>query len=80
MREKRRMNEKQKQKETTSDDRHCDRFVQKQTLRNLYVNQQDTHCFMIKFIHNTWWLDMFWTSVVHPQYRLQAVCCEFGMW
>ena len=57
MREKRRMNEKQKQKETTSDDRHCDRFVQKQTLRNLYVNQQDTHCFMIKFIHNTWWLD-----------------------
>ena len=23
---------------------------------------------------------MFRTSVVHPQERLQAVCCEFGMW
>jgi len=27
------MNGKQKQKVTTSDDRHCDRFVQKDTLR-----------------------------------------------
>ena len=33
MREKGRMNEKQKQKETTCDDRHCDRFVQRDTLR-----------------------------------------------
>ena len=36
---------------------------------------------MIKFIHNTWCLDMFRTSMVHPQERfVQAVCCEFGMW
>ena len=46
----------------------------------IYVNQPDTHCFMIEFIHNTWWLDTFRTSMVHPQERLQAVCCEFGMW
>ena len=43
---------------------------------NIYVNQPDTHCFMIEFIHNIWWLDMFQTSMVHPQERLQAVCCE----
>ena len=35
---------------------------------------------MIEFIHNIWWLDMFRTSIVHPQERLQAVCCKFGMW
>ena len=42
----------------------------------IYVVQQDTQCFMIEFIHNTWWLDMFRTSVVHAQERLQAVCCK----
>ena len=47
---------------------------------DIYVNQPDTRCFMIEFIHNTWWLDMFRTSVVHPHQRLQAVCCEIGMW
>ena len=47
---------------------------------NIYVNQPDTQRFMIEFIHNTWWLDMFRTSMVHPQERLQAVCCEFDMW
>ena len=47
---------------------------------NIYVNQRDTQCFMIEFIRNAWWLDMFRTSVVHPQERLQAVCCGFGMW
>ena len=47
---------------------------------NIYVVQQDTQCFMIEFIHNTWWLDMFRTSMAHPQERLQAVCCKFGMW
>ena len=26
---------------------------------NIYVIQQDTQCFMIEFIHNTWWIDMF---------------------
>ena len=46
----------------------------------IYVIQQDIQCSMIEFIHNTWWLDMFQTSVVHPQERLQAVCCKFGMW
>ena len=45
---------------------------------DIYVNQPDTQCFMIEFIHNTWWLDMPRTSTVHPQERLQAVCCEFG--
>ena len=25
---------------------------------------------MVKFIHNIWWLDMFRTSVIHPQERL----------
>jgi hypothetical protein len=44
---------------------------------NIYVNQPDTQCFMIEFIHNIWWLDMFRTSVVHPQERLQAVCCRY---
>ena len=39
---------------------------------NIYVNQPDTQRFMIEFIHNTWWLDMFRTSVFHPQERLQA--------
>ena len=47
---------------------------------NIYVIQQDTRCFMIEFIRNTWWFDMLRTSVVHPQERLQAVGCEFGMW
>ena len=47
---------------------------------NIYVIQQDTQCFMITFIHNIWWLDMFRTSIVHPQERFQAVCCKFGMW
>ena len=37
---------------------------------NPYVMQQDRQCFLIEFIHNTWWLDMFWTSMVHPQERL----------
>ena len=48
--------------------------------RNIYVNQPDTQCFMIEFIHNTWWFDMFRTSMVHHQERLQAVCRQFGMW
>ena len=47
---------------------------------NIYVIQQDTQCFMIEFIHNTWWFDMFRTSMVHPQERLEVVCCKFGMW
>ena len=47
---------------------------------NIYVIQQDTQCFMIEFIHNIWWLDMFRTSIVHPQESLQAVCCTFGIW
>ena len=47
---------------------------------NIYVNQEDTQCFMIEFIQNTWRLDMFQTSMVHPQERLQAVCYKFGMW
>ena len=47
---------------------------------NIYVIQQDTQYLMINFIHNTWWLDMFRTSMVHPQERFQAVCCKFGMW
>ena len=46
---------------------------------NIYVIQQDTQCFMIEFIHNTWWLDTFRTSMVHLQERLQDVCCKFGM-
>ena len=34
----------------------------------------DTQRFMIKFIHNTWWLDIFRNSVVHLQERfIQAV-------
>ena len=54
----------------------------KEIKENVYVVQQDTQCFcfMIEFIHNTWWLDMFRTSMVHAQERLQAVCCKFGMW
>ena len=32
---------------------------------------------MIEFIHNTWWRDMFRTSIDEPQERLQAVCCRF---
>ena len=47
---------------------------------NIDVNQPDTHRFIIGFIHNTWRLDMFRTSMVHPQECLQAVCCEFGTW
>ena len=31
---------------------------------NIYVIQQDTQCFMFEFIHNTWWLDMFRTSIM----------------
>ena len=45
---------------------------------NIYVNQQDTRS-MVEFLHKNWWLDMFRTSKVHPQERLQAVCCRFGM-
>ena len=45
----------------------------------IYVIQQDIRCFMIKFIHNIWWLDMFRTTIIHLQERLQAVCCKFGM-
>ena len=52
----------------------------KGSLTHIYVVQQDTHCFVIEFIRNIWWLDMFRTSLVHSQERLQAVCCEFGMW
>ena len=52
----------------------------KQLLGDIYVIQQDTQCFMIEFIPNTWWLDMFRTSMFNPQERLQAVCCKFGMW
>ena len=47
---------------------------------NMYVIQQDTQCFVIEIIHNTWLLDMFRTSMGHPQERLQFECCEFGMW
>ena len=36
---------------------------------DIYVTQPDTECFVIKFIHNIWWLDMFRTSMVHPQER-----------
>ena len=43
---------------------------------NIYVNQPDTQCFMIEFIHNIWWLNMVRTSAVHLQERLQAVCCK----
>ena len=43
-----------------------------------YVNQPDTQRFTIEFIHITWWLDMFRTSMVRPQERLQAVCCGFA--
>ena len=46
----------------------------------IYVFQQDTQCFMSKFIHNIYLLDMFWTSIVHLQKRFQTVCCKFGMW
>ena len=46
---------------------------------NIYVIQQDTQCFMNEFIHDTWWLDTLRTSIVHPQERLQAVCCKFCM-
>ena len=46
----------------------------------VYLNQPDTQRFMIEFIHNIWRHDMFRTSMVHPQKRLQAVCCKFGMW
>ena len=46
----------------------------------VYVKQPDIQRFMIEFIHNTWWIDMFRISVVHLQERLQAVCCKFGMW
>ena len=42
----------------------------------IYVNQPDTRCFMIEFIHNTWWLDMFRITMVRLQERLQAVCCK----
>jgi hypothetical protein len=34
---------------------------------------------MIEFIHNTWWLDMFRTSLVHPQERFQGVFKKFGL-
>ena len=47
---------------------------------NLHVIQQDKQCFMIEFIHNIWWLEMFRTSIIHLQERFQAVCCKFGMW
>ena len=47
---------------------------------NIYVIQKDAQYFMIEFIHNTWWIDMFRTSMVDRQERLQAVCCRFGMW
>ena len=40
--------------------------------RNIYVIQQDKQCFMIEFIRNTWWRDMFRTSMVHLHERLQA--------
>ena len=44
---------------------------------HVYVNQPDTR-FIIEFVRNTCWLDMFRTSMVHPLERLQVVCCEFG--
>ena len=44
----------------------------KGSLTHIYVVQQDTHCFVIEFIRNIWWLDMFRTSLVHSQERLQA--------
>jgi hypothetical protein len=47
---------------------------------HIYVNQPDTQRFMFEFIYNTWRLNMFRASMVHPQERLQALCCEFGMW
>ena len=40
---------------------------------SIYVIQQDTQCFMIKFIHKTWWLDM-----VHPQERFSS--CMLQIW
>ena len=39
---------------------------------------QDKQCFMIEFIHNIWWLDMFPTSMVHPQERFQS--CMLQIW
>ena len=57
-----------------------DGFFTWRPIYSMYVNQPDTQCFVSEFIYNTWWLDMFRTSMVHPQERLQAVCCEFGMW
>ena len=48
---------------------------------NIYVIQQDTQCFMIEFIHNTWWLDMFRTSIVRLQESVQAVwLCLQAVW
>ena len=47
---------------------------------NIYVNQPEKQCYIIGFIHYIWWLHMFRTSMFHPQDRLQAVCCKFGMW
>ena len=46
---------------------------------NIYVNQRDAQRFVIEFIHNVWWLDMFRTYIDHPKERLQAVYCEFRM-
>ena len=31
---------------------------------NIYVIQQDAQYFRIKFIHNTWWLDMLWINLI----------------
>ena len=44
---------------------------------NISVIQQDTQCFMIELIHNTWWLDMFRASIVHLQEGSYAVCCNW---
>ena len=54
-------------------------FFQAPTLQYICNSTRYT-MFMVEFIHNIWWLNMFRTPMVHPQERLQAVCCEFGMW
>ena len=41
-------------------------FIDRVSSSNIYVIQQDMQCFMVEFIHNIWWLDMFRTSMVHP--------------
>ena len=51
---------------------------EKELNTNIYVIQQDTQCFMIKFIHNTWWLDFFRTSTVHTSGAFSS--CMLQIW